>query len=104
MLAEYFAPFPTATGCTSAVCTGKGNVSAEFCCLHAVRPTRRVVPRTASDRFAVTGFIGFTLPPELFQTLPSRSRSQAGFVRNHVRRWQQRPAVAARRASTPPNV
>src|SRR6202789_1943522 len=103
MLAEYLAPFPTAMGCTSAVCTGRGNVSAAFCCLHAVRPTRRVVPRTASDRFTATGFIGFTLPLELFQTQPSRSRTKAGFVHSHDRRWRPRPVVAARRASTPPN-
>src|ERR1700727_1691783 len=104
MLAEYFAPLPMATGCTSAVCTGKGSVSAEFCCLHAVSPAISAAARMAIENLADAGLIAVTLPPALSQRQPSRSRRKAGFVRIHVRRWPRRLAAAADRASGPRTV
>src|SRR5580692_1252737 len=62
MLAEYFAPLPMATGCTSAVCTGRGSVSAAFCCLHAVSPAIRAAASVAIKNFADAGFIASLFP------------------------------------------
>src|ERR1700722_6567754 len=62
MLAEYFAPLPMATGCTSAVCTGRGSVSAAFCCLHAVSPAIRAAASMAIENLADTGFIVSLFP------------------------------------------
>src|ERR1700689_1604646 len=101
MLAEYFAPLPTSMTFTIAVCTGSGNLSAAFCCLHAVAPASRAVAAAAIQILTDAGFVGFILPPGLFQMPPLHSKRKAGSVRNHGRRWQRRLAVAARHASTP---
>src|SRR3984885_5353983 len=104
MLAEYFAPLPMATGCTSAVCTGRGSVSAAFCCLHAVSPAIKAAASMAIENLADAGFMAVTLPPGLSQRQPWHSRKKAGFVRIHVRRWPRRLAVGADRASAPRTV
>src|SRR5580658_3853604 len=99
MLAEYLAPLPTSIALTIAVCTGSGNFSAAFCCLQAVAPSSRAVAATEIQSLTDAGFIGFTLPPGLFQMPPLHSKRKAGSLRNHGRRWRPRLAVAVRRAS-----
>src|SRR6202012_6231806 len=67
MLAEYFAPLPRAMVCTVAVCTGNGRASAEFCCLHAVPPSVRVVPSAVRQNLTAVGFIASLFPKSLFK-------------------------------------
>src|SRR5581483_9756014 len=96
MLAEYRTLLPMTMFCTMAVRTGTGDFAEIVASLHAASIKAATDVATAISRKILR--LIFTLPRELSQSSPLRSRRPTGSVGIHDPHWRRLPVAPGGRA------